>query len=62
MTFNICAHIVSRILYVDILFCVKCLGRLNIFIHDDNLVLVSEFVEVIILSRVEAILSEWWTC
>ena len=36
-------------LYVDILFCVKCLAKLSIFIHDDNLVLVSKFVVVIIL-------------
>ena len=62
MTFNICAHIVSIGLYVEILFCVKCLAKLSIFIHDDNLVLVSKFVVVIILSRMMAILSEWWPC
>ena len=37
---------------VDILFCVKWLARLSIFIHVDILVLVSEFVGV-------GILSEW---
>ena len=38
---------------VDTLFCVKWLARLSIYIHADNLVLVSEFVVVVIL-------SEWW--
>ena len=63
MTFNICAQIVSIGLYVEILFCVKCLAKLSIFIDDDNnLVLVSKFVVVIILSRMVPILSEWWPC
>ena len=35
---------------VDTLFCVKWLARLSIFIHDDIIVLVSEFVVVVILS------------
>ena len=39
---------------VDTLFCVKWLARLNIFIHADILVVVSEFVVVVIL-------SEWWS-
>ena len=34
---------------VDTLFCVKWLVRLSIFIHADILVLVSEFVEVVII-------------
>ena len=38
---------------VDILFYVKWLARLRIFIHADILVQVSEFVVVVIL-------SEWW--
>ena len=38
---------------VGTLFHVKWLARLNIFIHADVLVLVSEFIVV-------AILSEWW--
>ena len=36
---------------VDILFCVKWLARLSIFIHADILVLVSEYVVVVILSE-----------
>ena len=36
---------------VDTLFCVKWLARLSIFIHDDILVLVSEFLVVVILSE-----------
>ena len=39
---------------VDTLFCVEWLARLSIYIHADNLVLVSEFVVVVIL-------SEWWS-
>ena len=38
---------------VDTLFCVNWLARLSIFIHADILVLVSEFVVVVILSK-------WW--
>ena len=40
---------------VDTLFCVKWLARLSIFIHADNLVLVSEVVVVVV------VLSEWWS-
>ena len=40
--------------FVDTLFCVKWLARLSIYIHADNLVLISEFVVVVIL-------SEWWS-
>ena len=34
---------------VETLFCVKWLARLSIFIHDDILVLVSEFVVVVVV-------------
>ena len=61
MTFNICAHIVSRILCRHFILC-KVSSETKDFIHDDNLVLVSEFVVAVILSRVVAILSEWWPC
>ena len=37
-----------------LLFCVKWLARLRTFIYDDILVLVSEFVEVVIL-------FQWWS-